>query len=83
MFDGAGDLGRFHLGDAEFAGGDIDVSHAGASIRARHRGQIVVLMRAQQVGVRGGAGRDDARDLAPHQFLGQPGSSIWSQMATR
>ena len=40
---------------------------------ARHRGQVVVLVRAQQVGVGGGAGRDDARDLALDQFLGELG----------
>jgi hypothetical protein len=51
--------------------------------RRRHRREVVVLVRAHQVRVHGGAGRDHARDFARTSFLGQTGSSIWSQMATR
>ena len=38
----------------------------------RDRGQVVVLARAHQVGVHGGAGGDDAGDLALDEFLGEP-----------
>ena len=38
VFEGAGDFGGVHVGDFEFAGGDIDVGDGGAgSVRARRR----------------------------------------------
>ena len=36
-------------------------------------GEVVILVRTQSEGVRGGAGSDDAGDLAPDQFLGGGG----------
>ena len=74
VFERAGDFGGLDLGDAEFAGGDIDVGDGGRAIPLRaDGGQVVVLVGAQQVGVHGGAGRDDAGDLALDQFLGGAG----------
>ena len=53
----------------ELTGGDIHVREPGPRAVAHHGGQVVVLVRAQQVGIRRGARRDDARDFAAHQFL--------------
>ena len=49
------------------------MGEAGARADARHRRQVIVLVRAQQVRVDRGAGRDDAGDLALDQLLGQLG----------
>ncbi len=46
--------------------------HGGYVAGMRHGGQKIVFSRSHQVGVHGGAGRDDARDIALHQFLGEP-----------
>ncbi len=73
VFEGTGDFLGFHFGDAEFAGGDIDVGDGGARAGAADGGEEVVLARAHEVGIHGGAGRDDARDFAAHQFLGELG----------
>ena len=69
VFERAGNFAGFQFGDAELAGGDIHVGHAGALPGSRYGRQVVILVRAQQVRVGGGAGRDDAGDLALHQLL--------------
>ena len=73
VIENAGDFGGLHLGDAEFAGGKIDVGHGRAGARARDGRQVVVLARAHQVGVHGGAGRHHARDFALHQRFSELG----------
>ena len=75
---------RRQLGDAELAGRDIDMRQPRPVAVQRDRGQVVVLVRPQQVRVGRGARRDDAGDLALDQLLARTrGSSICSQMATR
>ena len=66
----AGHFARVELRHAKFAGGDVDVSDRRPIARARHRREEIILARAHQVGVHGGAGSDHARDLAAHQLLG-------------
>ena len=73
LFDGGVDFGGVHFGDAELAGGDIHVGHAGAMPDARDGREVVVLVRAEGERIGGGAGRDHARDFALDQFLGERG----------
>ncbi len=73
MFEGAGDFLGLHFGDAEFAGGDIDVGDGGARSGTRDGGEEVVLARAHEVGIHRGAGGDDAGDFAADEFLGELG----------
>ncbi len=70
LFDGRVDFGGVHFGDAELAGGDIHMRHAGAMADAGDGGQVVVLVRAQGERIGGGAGRDHARDFPLDQLLG-------------
>ena len=59
--------------NAKLTRGNIHMSDGAAVSIARDRGQIIVLVRAQQMGIRGGAGRDDASHFAAHQLLRRSG----------
>ena len=73
MIERGGDFGSIQLGNTELAGRDIDVRQPGPAAVAGYGGKVIVLMRAQQVRVSSGAGRDDARDLALDQLLAGAG----------
>ena len=67
--------GAGELGDAEFAGGDIEQGDGAKGIAGAGFGQggeIVVLLFAER-GVEGGAGGEDAGDFATDDFLGELG----------
>jgi len=67
------DFAGRRLGDAKLAGGDIDVGQSREIAAAGHGGEIVVLVRAQQVEVAGRARRDHARDVSLYELLGELG----------
>ena len=84
VFEGAGDFGGLHFGDAELAGGDIHVGHARSALPLRaDGGQVVVLARAHQVASMAVPGVTTRVISRLTSFLADLGSSIWSQMATR
>ena len=70
VFEGAGHFGGVHVGDFELAGGDVDVGDGGAGSVVADGGEEVVLAGTHEGGVHGGAGGDDAHDLALDEALG-------------
>ena len=74
---GVGEIAR-----EKFSRGQVERGHAEAVAHRRDRGEEVVLLRLELAGVEDATGRQDLRDLAPHD-LARRGASIWSQMATR
>ncbi len=72
-FEKVGEFEEVEFGGAEFAGRDVDIGDACASAVARDCGQVVVFVRAEEVGVGRGAGGDDAGDFAADEFLAGAG----------